>query len=80
MTLYENIFDFLENRAMSISAPRLDGALTFIKHCRLLVGHLSTASIYTKGILWKLSDLIWPDRLRQSSLCNCKSLSQKYVY
>ncbi|KAF2179577.1 hypothetical protein K469DRAFT_693945 [Zopfia rhizophila CBS 207.26] len=79
-TLNENIFDFLESQSTSISAPLQDGALTFIKHCRLSVNCLSTAGIHTKGILWKLSDVIRPDRLWQRSFSKGRNQSQRDMY
>jgi len=51
IALYENVFDFLEDRAMSINTPFIDGALTFIKHCRLSASHLSFTGVHTKGLL-----------------------------
>jgi hypothetical protein len=78
---YVNVFDFLENLAMPIHAPLPDGELTFMKHCRFSVDRLSPAGVHTKGIIWKLSDAIRPDRLQpQRSLSNRKDRSQKDVY
>lgn len=78
--LYANIFDFLEDRTMSISAPLPDGELTFIKHSRFSVSHLSITGIHTEGVLWKLSDPIHPKYLRQSSLFTHEKPSQRDIY
>ncbi|OCK74398.1 hypothetical protein K432DRAFT_409897 [Lepidopterella palustris CBS 459.81] len=80
IALGQSIFDFLESQSISISAPLQDGALTFIKHCRLSVNYLSPAGIHTKGILWKLSEVIRPERLQQSSSSMSENPSQGYIY
>ncbi|KAF2676093.1 hypothetical protein K458DRAFT_425038, partial [Lentithecium fluviatile CBS 122367] len=77
---YGNILDFLRNRTMRINAPLADGALTFIKHSRLSVSHLSTTGIHTRGVLWKLSDPIHPQRLRQCSYAAPENRSQRDLY
>ncbi|KAF2809960.1 uncharacterized protein BDZ99DRAFT_462590 [Mytilinidion resinicola] len=78
--LSKRIFDFLEDQSMSIGPPLQYGALTFIKHCRVPVSRLSAAGIHTEGILWKLSDVIRPDRLRQSLLFQDKDLNQNNIF
>ena len=77
---YRNVFHFLGAHAMNIDAPLQDGALTFIKHCRLSVSRLSMAGIHTQGILWKLSDSIRPSHFQQNSLFNGKKESQRRMY
>jgi hypothetical protein len=79
IALYENIFDFLEDRALRITTPLTDRALTFIKHCRLSATHLSPAGIHTKGLLWKLSDPIRPKYPQHISHSIRKHRSQKDI-
>lgn len=42
----KNVFKFLEDQSMVIDAPLDDGALTFMKHCRLSVIKLSRTGIH----------------------------------
>lgn len=58
--LKPNVFDFLNEDSLRICAPLPDGELTMIKHCRLSVQDLSSAGIHTKGVLWRLGDVISP--------------------
>ncbi|KAF2464806.1 uncharacterized protein BDR25DRAFT_346578 [Lindgomyces ingoldianus] len=76
-TPFENVFKFLETHAIDINAPLRDGVPTFTKHCRLSVSSLSEAGIHTKGILWKLSDLIRPGRLQNR--CSSEDSKGKIV-
>jgi len=78
--LYENVFDFLDSHVVNVSAPLSEGALTFIKHCRIPVDSLSSSGIHTKGILWKLSDIIHPNRFRQESVSHGENPSQRDLY
>ena len=79
-TLYENIFGFLEKHRVPIDAPIKDGSSTFSKHCRLSISHLSPDGIHTRGILWKLSAVIRPDRYRKDPQFRRKSSSQKELW
>lgn len=80
MACYGNILDFLRNRAIRINAPLQDGALTFLKHSRLTVRHLSVTGIHTEEILWKLSDPIHPRCLRHCSHVTPENRSQRDLY
>ena len=61
--LKHNVFDFLRENPLRICAPLPDGQLTLIKHCWVSVDRLSPAISHTRGVLWRLGDVISPQRI-----------------
>lgn len=78
--LHVDVFDFLADYSMRIETPLTYGALTSIKHDRLTVDRLSLAGVHTRGILWKLGDVIPPHRFKQGACSSYKHSSQKQFY
>jgi hypothetical protein len=78
--LKHNVFNFLRENSLRICAPLPDGELTLIKHCRLSVRKLSLTGIHTTGVLWRLGDVISPQRIPESSCVAPKSSSQRNVF
>ena len=78
--LDKNMIDYLQDRSIGIKCPLSDGALTFIKHCRLHVNQLSSCGIHTTGTLWKFSEVIRPDRFLSGTACCCNNPNQRDIY
>lgn len=78
--LDKNIIGYLQDRSIGIDCPLNDGALTFIKHCRLHVDRLSSHGIHTTGTLWKFSEVIRPDCFLSGTACHYKNPSQRNIY
>jgi hypothetical protein len=75
-----NVFAFLRENSLRICAPLPDGVLTLIKHCRLSVHRLSPDGIHTKGLLWRLGDIISPQHVPESSSARAKSSFQRDLF
>jgi hypothetical protein len=78
--LKHNVFDFLKENSLRICAPLSDGELTLIKHCRLVVHDLSPAGIHTKGVLWRLGDVVSPQCIPEGSCATTKSSYQRDLF
>ncbi|KAF1828973.1 hypothetical protein BDW02DRAFT_651685 [Decorospora gaudefroyi] len=78
--LRHNVFAFLRENSLRICAPLPDGVLTLIKHCRLSVHRLSPDGIHTKGVLWRLGDIISPQHVPESASATAKSLYQRDLF
>ncbi|KAF2023777.1 hypothetical protein EK21DRAFT_118436 [Setomelanomma holmii] len=78
--LEHKVFDFLKENSLRIRAPLHDGELTLIKHCRLSVLDISLAGIHTKGILWRLGDVISPQWIPTSSDATIESSNQRMLF
>jgi hypothetical protein len=78
--LKNNVFNFLKDNSLRICAPLRNGELTLIKHCRLSVRGLSLAGIHTRGVLWRLGDVISPQCIPGSSYVLIKSSNQRDLF
>jgi hypothetical protein len=78
--LKHNVLDFLRENSLRICAPLPDGELTLIKHCRLSVHGVSPAGIHTKGVLWKLGDVISPRCIPRGSCATSKRSYQRDLF
>lgn len=75
-----NVFNFLKENSLRICAPLPDGELTLIKHCRLSVDDLSPAGIHTKGVLWRLGDIISPQFTPEGTRATTKRSYQRDLF
>lgn len=65
--LRHNVFAFFRKNSLRICAPLPDALLTLSKHCQLSVSDLSPAGIHTRGVFWRLGDVISPQRILTGS-------------
>ena len=63
--LCKNVSKFLKHQVLEIDPPVNTNVLTFKKHCRHAVSHLSRTGIHTKGLLWELRKTIDSSMLRR---------------
>ena len=66
--LCRNVLEFLKHQVLEIDRPVNNNVLTFKKHCRHSVSHLSRTGIHTKGLLWELWKTIDSSILRRMTL------------
>ncbi|OAL53542.1 hypothetical protein IQ07DRAFT_628797 [Pyrenochaeta sp. DS3sAY3a] len=78
--LRHNVFNFLKENSLRICAPLPDGELTLIKHCRLSVDDLSPAGIHTKGVLWRLGDIVSPQATSEGTHATTKRPYQRDLF
>jgi hypothetical protein len=78
--LENDVFGFIRENSLHICAPLPDGELTLIKHCRMSVHNLSAAGIHTRGILWRLGDIISPKRFLGGLRTTTRSSHQRDLF
>jgi hypothetical protein len=78
--LKNDVLGFLRTNALYIRAPLPDGELTLIKHCRLSVHNLSAAGVHTRGMLWRLGDIISPKRFLGGLLTTTECSHQRDLF
>jgi hypothetical protein len=75
-----DVFRFLEDNSLYICAPLRTGQLTLIKHCRLSVLDICSIGIHTKGVLWRLGDVISPRYFTRGTWTNTGKAHPQALY